>query len=60
MLAVLKDLGNLVGDTVNTHLRVFVVRGDLGRRNHMSLFTFKLFLNTTIEEKGYMCVFLGF
>jgi hypothetical protein len=60
MLALLEDLGNLLGDTVNTHLRVFVVRGDLGRGNHVSLFVFELFLNATIEEKRHMRVFLSF
>lgn len=60
MLALLKDLDNLLSDTVNTHLRVFVVRGNLGRGNHVSLFVFELLLNATVEEKRYMCVLLSF
>jgi hypothetical protein len=60
MLAFLQDLGNLLCDTVNTHFRVFVVRGNFGRGYHVSLFVFELLLRAAVEEKGDVRIFFSF
>jgi hypothetical protein len=59
VFASLDDFGNLVCDSLDAHLGLFIVRGDLGRGDHVSFLAFELFLDTSVEEEGDVGVFLG-
>lgn len=58
VLAGLNDLSHLVGDSLDTHLRLLVVRCDLWRGNHHTLFALILLLDATVEEEGNVRVLL--
>jgi len=60
VFARLDNFGNLVGDTLDTHLGLLVVSSDLGGGDHVSLLALELLLDTTVEEEGNVGVFLGF
>jgi hypothetical protein len=60
VLAGLDDLGNLVGDTLNRHLGLLVVGGDLGGGDHVSLLALELLLDTTVKKEGNVGVLFGF
>ena len=59
VFASLDNLGDLVGDTLDAHLGLLVVSGDLGRGDHVSFLALELLLDTTVEEEGNVGVFLG-
>ena len=56
----LDDLCDLLGNTLDTHLRVLVVGGNLRRRDHVALFVVELLLDTTVEEERDMRILLRF
>lgn len=56
----LYDLGDLVGNSLHTHLGLLVVGGDLGRGDHDALLALVLLLNTAVEEEGDVGVLFGF
>lgn len=58
-LALGNALSCLLTNTGGAHLRVLVVRGDLGRGNHVAHLTGELLLNTTVEEESNVGVLLG-
>lgn len=55
----LEDLGDLVGDTLRTHLRLLVVGSDLGRGDHRTLLALVLLLDTAVEEESNVGVLLS-
>ncbi len=58
ILACLDDLGNLVRNGLDAHLRLLVVGSNLGRRNHDALLARVLLLNTAVEEESDVRVLL--
>ena len=58
-LVLADTLGHFLTHIRSTHLRFEVVRGDLGRGDHIPDLTGELLLDTTIEEEGNVGVFLG-
>ena len=58
-LALSNTLGHLLTNTRGAHLRVLVVCGNLGRRNHVPHLTGELLLNTTVEEESNVGVLFG-
>lgn len=59
VFAGLDDFGDLVCDSLDAHLGLFVVCGDLGGRNHVSLLALELLLDTSVEEEGDMGILFG-
>jgi hypothetical protein len=53
------NLGNLLSDTLDTHLRVLVVCRHLRRGNHMALLVLELLLNASVEEESDVRILLG-
>lgn len=56
--ALTETLGHFVRDLEGAHWGFQIVRSNTGRRNHVSDFVLELFLDTAVEEEGYVCVFL--
>jgi hypothetical protein len=56
VLALLEYLGDFLCHTVDAHLRVFVVGGDLGRGDHVSFLVLELLLHAAVEEECDVCV----
>jgi hypothetical protein len=54
----LDDLGNLVRNGLDAHLRLLVVGSNLGRRNHDALLARVLLLDTAVEEESDVRVLL--
>jgi hypothetical protein len=59
VIAFLEDLGNFISDALDAHLRILVIGGDFGRRDHVPLFGFELLLDASIEKERDVGVFLG-
>lgn len=59
VFAGLDNFGDLVCDSLDAHLGLFVVCGDLGGRDHVSLLALELLFDTSVEEEGDVGVFLG-
>lgn len=55
----LDDLRDLIRHSLHGHRWLFVVRRDLGRRDHVALFVLELFFDTAVEEESDVGVFLG-
>ena len=52
------DSSDLFSDSVDAHLRLQVVRCNLGRVDQVPLFVLELLLDAAVEEKGHVGVFL--
>ena len=48
-----------VFDLIGTHLRLQVVGSHLRTRYQDAVLTLEWFLTSTVEEEGYVCIFLG-
>lgn len=55
----LDDLRHLIRYALHGHRRLFVVRRDFGRGDHVALFVLELFFDTAVEEESDVGVFLG-
>lgn len=55
----LDDLRDLIRHALHGHRRLFVVRRDFGRRDHVALFVLELFFDAAVEEESDVGVFLG-
>jgi hypothetical protein len=60
MFALPEHFRNFIRDALCAHLRVLVVSGNLGRRDHMALLALELLLHASIKKECDMRVFLGF
>ena len=52
------DSSDLFSNAVHAHLRLKVVRRNLGRVDQVPLFVLELLLDAAVEEKGHVSVFL--
>lgn len=60
MFAFLEDFSNLFCNSVDAHLGLHIIGGDLRGRNHVPFLVLELLLDASIEEECDVRVFFGF
>ena len=59
MIVFLEDLRDFISNALEAHLWVLVIGSNSGRRDHVALFGFELFLDASVEKECDVDVFLG-